>query len=62
MTNSSELRTAYRNGMNKIKEMFYKNYKFEPIEEDNNLFYLALRDIIESLPPTTSCSRNKRSV
>lgn len=53
MTNSSELRIAYQKGIDKIKEIFYKNYKFELNEEDNNPFYLTLRDIIESLPPTT---------
>ncbi len=49
----SELRTIVQTGFAKIKETFYKNNKIEEREEDNPPYILGLRDMVESLPPST---------
>lgn len=53
MTTESELRTIMQTGFAKIKEKFYQNNKIEERDEDNLPHVLTMRDIVESLPPST---------
>jgi|GEM_PF-5873509 len=53
MTVESQLRTIVQQGFAQIKEIFYRDNKIEEREEDNIPHILAMRDLVESLPPST---------
>lgn len=52
MTVESQLKTTVQQGFVQIKETFYHDNKIEEREEDNIPHVLAMRDLVESLPPS----------